>query len=168
MSNPTKVREVQIPRQLRNRPRDSRGYVIPWLVVIDANGIPDFRVSDEQRRRLCLTTRLCGLCGSTIQGEYVFIGGDKCVESLLYFDPPMHEACARYARRVCPFLAYSGKEYNLKPTSESEDAVIKEMPLTPKPQRFVMVFCRRIEAVPFEPWLFRAVGVLRSESWVPV
>jgi hypothetical protein len=38
------------------------------------------------------------------------IGGDWQIEKEMFFNPPLHEECARYAMRVCPFIVY-GKDY---------------------------------------------------------
>jgi hypothetical protein len=106
-------REVEIPMYLQQRPKDARGYVIPYLVMIRPDGTPDFRVTDMDKWLDCYQRKACALCGVEMMGHYVyFIGGPLSVEgSLLFTDPPMHESCARYALKVCPFLAAPRAKY---------------------------------------------------------
>jgi hypothetical protein len=52
-----------IPDRMRGRPRDERGYPIPYAQFLDRHGKPDFRILDDGRVVACLEARLCGLCG---------------------------------------------------------------------------------------------------------
>jgi hypothetical protein len=98
---------IEIPKRLRTRPRDRRGYPVPFSVYIDRTGRPQFTITDPVKLRACIGKRLCGLCGGRIDAGYWFVGGERCFTHELgaFIDPPMHEECARYAIRVCPFLA---------------------------------------------------------------
>jgi hypothetical protein len=99
--------DVEIPRALRKRPRDRRGYPIPWIVLIDANKRPHFTINDGARTLACGRKKLCGLCGEKLRGDIAFVGGPQCFLSVrgAFSDPPMHHACAAYAIAVCPYLA---------------------------------------------------------------
>jgi hypothetical protein len=45
-------------------------------------------------------------------GRHIFfIGGNKCVEHGIFYDPPMHRECAVYALQACPHLARSKGRY---------------------------------------------------------
>ena len=38
-----------VPKMMRTLPRDARGYPIPFIVVIDRAGKPQFTINDAQR-----------------------------------------------------------------------------------------------------------------------
>jgi hypothetical protein len=96
-----------IPPRLRTRPKDKRGYPIPWIVFIGADGVPMFTVNDDDRLRACRTKNLCGLCGGRMLREQWFIGAPTCFTHArgAFIDPPNHYECAEYALLVCPYLA---------------------------------------------------------------
>jgi hypothetical protein len=98
---------VPIPKRLRTRPLDRRGYPVPWVVFIDGAGMPQFTINDIGKAHACRTKRLCGLCGNRMDKTMWFIGGKRCFthEHGAFVDPPNHYECAEYALRVCPFLA---------------------------------------------------------------
>jgi hypothetical protein len=99
---------IPIPKMLRVRPVDRRGYPIPFIVVIDGEGRPQFTINNQKAVHECITRRLCGLCGRRLtRNEVWFIGGPRCFTDPngAFVDPPSHEECARYAIRVCPYLA---------------------------------------------------------------
>jgi hypothetical protein len=98
---------VPIPKRLRTRPLDTRGYPVPWIVFVDDTGTPQFTVNDIRRLRQTRSKNLCGLCGNRMEKTMWFIGGPKCFthEHGAFVDPPNHYECAEYALRVCPFLA---------------------------------------------------------------
>ena len=106
---------ADIPFRLARRPRDARGYVIPFAQFIKPDGTPDFRVMDEALTSKALRRRLCGLCGEPMRKDVWFIGGPKCVEYGCFYDPPMHRECAVYALETCPHLARSKGKYSPVP-----------------------------------------------------
>ena len=101
----------EIPFRLARRPRDARGYVIPFAQFIKPDGTPDFRVMDEALTSKAVRRRLCGLCGNPMRKEVWFVGGPKCVENGYFYDPAMHRDCALYALQTCPHLARSKGRY---------------------------------------------------------
>lgn len=107
MNAPLKRLTTPIPRSLRTRPRDSRGYPIPFVVVIDNHKQPQFTINDHERVLECARKGLCALCGKRFISGLWFIGGPKCFlhELGAFLDPPAHLECAEYALRVCPYLA---------------------------------------------------------------
>lgn len=96
-----------VPRALRSRPKDARGYPVPFVVLIDATGAPQFTINDARRVRDCRTKHLCALCGKRMDGGEWFIGGPRCFTHPqgAFVDPPNHHDCAAYALRACPYLA---------------------------------------------------------------
>lgn len=99
--------DVPIPEQMRKLPRDHRGYPVPWTVMVDDAGKPNFVVNQEHLRQIVLTRDLCGICGSKLGGARWFVGGPQSAFHAhgAYMDPPMHGECAHYALQVCPYLA---------------------------------------------------------------
>jgi len=99
---------VPLPMRLRTRPRDALSYPIPWIVVIDRAGQPQFTINDHSRVVEAARKRLCALCGKRHDPDGAwFIGGPRCFlhPQGAFLDPPAHLECAEYALRVCPFLA---------------------------------------------------------------
>lgn len=99
--------ETPIPKSMRTLERDARGYPIPFIVMRDKSGKPQFTINDFRMVEKCRSKRLCAICGKRLDGKYWFVGGSRCFihEHGAFVDPPLHEECARYALRVCPFLA---------------------------------------------------------------
>jgi len=102
---------IEPPARLSSRPRDPRGYAIPWTQFIRADGTPDFRVLDHERVQRALRVRLCSMCGGSMGRHIYFIGGPLCVSNGYFYDPPMHRECALYALQICPHLARSKGRY---------------------------------------------------------
>lgn len=102
---------IAIPPRLALRPRDGRGYPIPFTVLLDRDGTPDFRVTDRIKWDQVLDQRLCALCAEPLGRHLAFVGGPLSHESRYFTDPPMHLECARYAVQVCPFLAAPNFRY---------------------------------------------------------
>jgi hypothetical protein len=102
------------PGRLAHRPRDPRGFVIPYTQFVGPRG-PDFRVLDHDRMLDTLRHRLCGMCGAKIERDVYFIGGPLCVENGYFYDPPMHRDCAVYALTTCPHLARMKGRYSPLP-----------------------------------------------------
>jgi len=105
------MQRIEVPSKLRQRPK-FHGFPIPFTTFVGADGVPDFKVVNEDNRMLCIEHRRCGLCGQELSRtkECVFIGGDGSCTSGYFIDPAMHEECAIYATKVCPFL--TGKRLN--------------------------------------------------------
>jgi hypothetical protein len=108
----TRANVYDIPRRLRQRPRDRNGYPIPYVVLIKADGLPDFRASEPARWMACVEGRRCQLCGQSLTAGGWFIGGPPCEQSRRFLDPPMHHECGQYALQVCPFLAIPKAHYS--------------------------------------------------------
>src|SRR5882672_9003291 len=115
---------TEIPFRLSRRPRDARGFAIPFAQFIKADGTPDFRVMDDKLSAKAVRRRLCGLCGDAMRGDVWFIGGPLCVENGFFYDPPMHGECARYAIQTCPHLARAKGRYAATPDLDEQGVVL--------------------------------------------
>jgi len=161
MKTPTEIASY-MPERLSARPRDKRGLPIPYSVKM-IDGLPDFRVTDARRWRLCIDCRQCALCGRLVKHSLWFVGGPLCERHRLFQDPGMHRTCAEFALRVCPFLAMSKAHYsNLERRPPPPGmAVIAGTEDMEKPDRFMLGAASNyrvvvVEGVPFieaTPWL---------------
>lgn len=139
---------IEIPKALRARPRDRRGYPIPFTVAIMRDGTPDFRIVDQHHRDLAISKRLCSLSGKPIrrsEGAFL-VGGPKSAftPAGAYLDGPMLPECALYALRVCPFLAatrFSTREFTEK-GGGYEGVIVEHVDAEAgRPSVFVAVHC---------------------------
>lgn len=114
---------------MSERPRDERGYPIPWDVPI-VDGVPQFRETDPNRTLATIAGKLCGLCGVLME-RIALIGGPIAVDLGLFTEPPMHPDCARYALKVCPFLVVKNARYSgapFRPETELVEGIGEEHP----------------------------------------
>lgn len=140
---------VEMPRRLQRRPKDRRGYPIPYVVMIDKNGRPHFTINDGRRVEKCVHGKRCGLCGERLERKaFWFVGGERCFGlNGAFIDPPMHEECARYALQVCPFLAapsYAKRidDKLLDPSAKPDGILIANVDMpTAQPERFGLGRC---------------------------
>ena len=94
-----------IPDHLAKRPRDHRGFPIPFVAAW-ANGKPDFRVVDDKPATECVRKALCALCGGFMpRGDRWFVSGPISHNNRLFLDPAMHKDCAVFALQTCPYLS---------------------------------------------------------------
>jgi hypothetical protein len=128
-----------MPPGIAKLPRDPRGYPIFFTAAKKADGSPDFRVADPFKRTVAMLERRCGLCGEPLGYWIVFIGGPRALENRSFGDPPMHEDCARYAVKVCPYLAIKETD---RTYSGPEAAFSKEVTIPEKPAVVLLWKCR--------------------------
>lgn len=143
------MRDVPIPERLKHRPM-FHGVPIPFSAFVHADGRPDFKITDHEKWKSCALHRLCGICGEVLGFVVYFIGGEKSCSSGVFYDPPMHEECARYSFAVCPFIA-AGKEYAASLPNVPEGArlqVVSQMP-TERPKRMGILPARTFEMIKF-------------------
>jgi hypothetical protein len=156
----------RIPRRLRQRPRDSHGRVIPYVVLILPDGTPEFRAPDTERWKLCLRQERCSLCGVQMRDGYWFVGGPRCADHRLFMDPPMHHDCARYALQVCPFLAMSKAHYSSLVRRPPPPGFV-EVPgaSDERPERFMLGEATVYKMVRVEGVPFIKAGMWRTLHW---
>lgn len=110
-----RLEAIEVPRRMRTLAKDARGYPVPFLVMVDKSGTPQFTINDHAKVHDCISKHLCAICGkrfdrnAMMHREMWFVGGSRCFlhERGAFLDPPLHLECAEYALRVCPFLAAS-------------------------------------------------------------
>jgi hypothetical protein len=100
------TKTIEVPKFLAHLKRDPRGYPHPYLMM------PDSIVTMDPRKQLrCVREKLCMVCGLRLDNRKWFIGGWRTAVNRAVVDPAMHERCARYSLKVCPFLANSEMKY---------------------------------------------------------
>lgn len=99
----TTTTPILVPRRLQDRPL-WRGLPIPYITLIRDDGTPDFRVTDETKRREVVMNDWCQLCGDQLGKWVFFVGGPEAAKANAYFEPASHLDCLVYAMRVCPFI----------------------------------------------------------------
>ena len=97
------MNDLEMPPQLAARPQ-YQGVPVPYVTVWGKEGLPVFAESDVSRKRRCIENRLCTLCGRQLAEEIAFVGNASQLETRLFPEPGMHEDCARFGLRTCPFL----------------------------------------------------------------
>lgn len=140
--------DTPIPPRLAKRPRDKRGYPIPYSAYIDSKGNPQFTVNDIPRGRLISRNDLCPLCGEPNTRGRWFVGGSLPAyhKDGLYIDAPMHNDCAHYALMVCPFIAVPSYAHRIEdakmPANEPALSLVDHTAVTSQPLVFVAVQAR--------------------------
>ena len=97
---------IPIPERMRHL-KVYRGYAVPWGVLIDADGTPQFAINMEEARDLMIHADLCGICGKPLFRGRWFVGGPASAlhPRGAYIDMPIHNECKDYALQACPYLA---------------------------------------------------------------
>lgn len=106
-----------MPRAMRQLPRNTAGYPIPFFVEY-VDGTPDFRIMSGKNLVRAVNESLCWLCGEPLhrtrgngrRPDGTFVAGPMCLVNRNSAEPPSHEACAAWAVRACPFLVNPNRE----------------------------------------------------------
>ena len=94
-----------IPAAAADRPTTRDGLVIPYVNIVLADGGVDFRAQRNTRTVECWRHTLCQLCARPLRPDpIVLLGGAESLERLLFDEPPLHPACARYVGAACPMV----------------------------------------------------------------
>lgn len=165
--SPSNQPDVPIPALLQDRPR-YRGIPIPAMVCVSASGVPDFAVTDPEAWAHVVSERLCGLCGTRLDDWIWFIGGPLCVGNRLFTDPPMHEACARYALRVCPYLA--GKKGHdphpeARPLARERGVHVDPAVSAVRPPQMALLRCRDYDIVVLGEGVYLRASPFQAVEW---
>jgi len=100
----TQASRIPVPHHMAALPRDARGYPVPWFCAL-VDGRPDFRIGDARRVEQAVLGSRCWICGGGLGRFRSFLIGPMGAMNRIHSEPPSHRDCARYAVRVCPFLA---------------------------------------------------------------
>jgi hypothetical protein len=139
------------------------GYPVPFVQMY-IDGRPDFRVIDPERSDECVNDKLCAICGRGL-GEYCyFIGGQLCKQKHLFLDAPMHEQCAEFASKTCPFVSGKKDEYSKRPVDEAV-TTIKQMASSVRPEK-MFIFKTRTKKV--RHVMVNGDQFIRAGSWAKI
>ena len=103
-----KWKEIPLPPKMQQMEKDKRGYPVPYIVVRDIHGVPNFAVNDDRRVEHALEHDLCAICGGKMgKDDRWLVGGPLSAfhQHGAYLDTPTHGECLHYALKVCPYLA---------------------------------------------------------------
>lgn len=135
---------IPIPSKMQLRPKDRRGYPIPYNVFMHGEE-PVFSVNDHQKNWDCADNKLCTLCGCGLQDDAWMIGGPLSAfhPQGVFLDLPVHKDCGLYALQVCPYLAVPNYA-NLKDASKlgKEFGFIAETLTSQNTKVPFFVFCK--------------------------
>lgn len=131
--------QIKIPKRMQ-RLKIFNGLPVPYTTFWK-NGVPDFKVTDHKAWVMCLLQCRCGICGDFIKGDLWFIGGPLAIENGIFYDPPMHEECSRYAFSVCPFIV-GRKDYAKLSTALPANMKIDENQPTQRPDKMGLLRTR--------------------------
>jgi hypothetical protein len=135
----TATQMAQIPAFLSHL-KIYNGYAVPFIQMwID--GKPDFRVVDPAKVLECVNKSLCAICGVKLGEFCYFIGGDLSKDNQLFADPPMHEQCAEFASKTCPFVSGKRQEYSNRPV-DTTVARIEVMASSVRPKQMYILRTR--------------------------
>src|ERR1700676_4577802 len=97
-------------------------YPVPFIVKW-VEGKPDFRVVDMDKWDRCVKERLCSICGNRLGEISYIVGGPVTGESYHFFDPPMHQGCAEFSSRVCPYVSGTNRKFSLREVTVPHDTM---------------------------------------------
>ncbi len=103
-------KEIPIPTKMQHLPLDKRGFPIPYIVLVDDNGTPHFKINDDRKMQIVIRWKWCAICGKPMRDDMWLVGGPMSAfhPNGAYVDTPVHEDCGHYALQVCPYLASKG------------------------------------------------------------
>ncbi len=116
---------AEMPFALSLRPRDSRGYPIPWFTPI-IDGVPDFRIVPLGQAQLAVKLQCCWICGTRLRLPCAYVVGPMCAVNRVSAEPPSHMECAIYAAKACPFLARPQLDRAPKPDGATSPGMMIE------------------------------------------
>lgn len=92
--------EHSTPTDLAARPRAQEGGVpVPFACEAD-DGAFDLREVVKKRAIRCALSRVCGLCGISLDWPVAFLGAAEEADAGGFHFPPVHEPCAEAALRL--------------------------------------------------------------------
>src|ERR1043165_2284847 len=92
------------PPRIAKLPVDERGFYIPWFVPF-INGKPEFRMADAEKWIEAIQKHLCWTCGQPMGRFSSFVLGPMCSITRTTSEPPLHQECAQWTVKGCPFLS---------------------------------------------------------------
>lgn len=101
--------------RIERRPKDKRGFPIPWFVCPVEEGDPDFRVIRPFGASEAVRRKICWICGEPLGVHKAFVIGPLSALQKESMEPPCHRECAEYAMATCPFIAHANMQRSPRP-----------------------------------------------------
>jgi hypothetical protein len=157
--------KFELPPRMRSLPVHE-GWPVPFFVA-RINGVPDLRVADPRKGKICGMRRVCWVCGKPLANVITFIGGPLSCKNLTFSDGPMHEECSTFALQVCPYLAVTSRD---RRDDDIQDRLAPSLSATTeKPEKFGHLFCSGFTMQDDKTggWLFNPVksAVIKIDWW---
>ena len=108
--------DTKVPSTLAERPTDpEHGVPVPFVGEYD-DGTRSVGELNRKRVIQCALSRICGLCGRSLEWQVAFLGSADDADRNGFVCPPLHEDCAEAAARLYPVLAVPalGQEAGLR------------------------------------------------------
>jgi hypothetical protein len=169
------VKLPDMPDRIARRPRDKRGYPIPWNVLRADDGTAFFTINDDRRSADALREQRCPLCGERLGKWKWWVGGPRSAFDLhgWFLDLPGHYECMKFALETCPYLAapkYLGRIDVVNPAKLPAEAhvLLDETQIPERPEVFVAIASDQYEFSergPLFPYTRPARPVLAVAFW---
>jgi hypothetical protein len=120
-------KDVPLPKLMDEHcERDPRGMPVPFVVLKDQAGKHHFKINDTEKTVQCMMGGLCTICGQKMSvHDRWLVGGIASAfdKRGFYIDHPVHQECAEYALKVCPYLASRNYDTNKTDLDKLQDKV---------------------------------------------
>lgn len=96
---------TEVPSTLAERPTDpEHGVPVPFVGEYD-DGTRGVGELNRKRVIQCALSRICGLCGRSLEWQVAFLGSGDEADRNGFAYPPLHKGCAEAGARLYPVLA---------------------------------------------------------------
>ncbi len=96
--------DLEMPSTLAERPTDPElGVPVPFATEYD-DGTRSLGELNRRRVTQCALSRICGLCGRSLEWQVAFLGSADDADRNGFVCPPLHRGCAEAAARLYPGL----------------------------------------------------------------
>lgn len=106
-----KHRSMPEPERIARLPHYN-GLPVTYTTLVDLNGIPNFKATDDRKVWECKRDGKCSICGEPLDYWIAFMVTEEEAKSRNVYENPNHEECLRYAFNICPWLYYSKAKYS--------------------------------------------------------
>ncbi|MPQ71493.1 hypothetical protein GC387_33380 [Pseudomonas sp. MWU12-2323] len=159
----TDLSAIETPPRIASLPKDERGYPIFFTLLVGPDGKPNFRAQDPYKWEAGVHNSLCGICGQKLGKKFAFVGGPRSIKSRYFTDLPMHESCAVYALKACPFIAMPKFTYL---TQHAPELAVNPLVSDKRPEMFGIGITSKMKVVQLQGHtVIRAGTFTRVQFW---
>jgi hypothetical protein len=148
-----------------------KGLPISFTTLVDENGIPNFKLTDNENVWISKRDGLCSICGEKLDYWKAFMVSEEEAETRLVFENPNHEECLRHAFNICPWLFYSKAQYSALDKVKVEGMTVLEShpdraKSSNRPQRLGIYICNNYENVIRGRYRICKVSKAKRLEWI--